>query len=533
MIAQANSLDAFPLADSSVHMCVTSPPYWGLRDYGVAGQLGLEATPDEYVAHMVQVFREVWRVLRDDGIVFLNLGDSYYNNPGNGRGGGSTLTGNKPHLSGAKRVAPCGTSGKAPASYPDRDCLCENLCGVCLPVYRNHKSRNDGLLAAMLTASLSASNHGHTELQPDHLPTLHSSRPADHSEDAIQDRWPTSDHDAAQLRAVLESTIGVSGPQLLDECLRRASSGVCLLCARSLASGAHPCADNSACPCASQTNPGAMSDHSANTGDSGVIDGSSVDHKSGTAYELAYPYYTTSSRHLKHKDLCGIPWRVAFALQADGWWLRSDVIWSKPNPMPESVTDRPTKSHEYLFLLAKQPRYYYDATAIAEPASENTHMRISQDLAKQVGSFRANGGNKTNGPMKAVLKGSTRKPPEPGNGIKTNRSMEAALAMPVEKRNKRTVWTITSQGYGGAHFATFPPALVEIPILAGSRPGDIVLDPFCGSGTTGMVARQHGRRFVGLDLSLAYLRELALPRAEGLQTAASIASLPLFSQATP
>jgi len=209
---------------------------------------------------------------------------------------------------------------------------------------------------------------------------------------------------------------------------------------------------------------------------------------------------------LKPKDLVGIPWRVAFALQADGWYLRSDIIWSKRNPMPESVTDRPTKSHEYLFLLAKSARYYYDAEAIKEPASEATHARVSQNLAAQVGSFRANGGNKTNGPMKAVIAGSTRKMAEAGSGIANNRSYVAALALKVGRVNKRSVWTVGTQPYPEAHFATFPEALVEPCVLAGCPLGGRVFDPFAGSGTVGQVCHRLGRQFVGLELSLAYCR---------------------------
>jgi site-specific DNA-methyltransferase (cytosine-N4-specific) len=185
--------------------------------------------------------------------------------------------------------------------------------------------------------------------------------------------------------------------------------------------------------------------------------------------------------------------------------------------MPESVTDRPTKAHEYIFLLSKSEHYFYDARSIEEECSPNTHMRISQNLAKQVGSFRANGGNKTNGPMKAVLKGSTRKLAESGDKfIKSNRSFEAAVVMPVDARNKRTVWTVATQPYSGAHFATYPPALIEPCILAGSRPGDTVLDPFNGSGTTGAVALKHHRNYIGCELNPEYI-ELTNKRLAQIQ----------------
>ncbi len=272
----------------------------------------------------------------------------------------------------------------------------------------------------------------------------------------------------------------------------------------------------------------------------------------------------------QNKQLDGAPWRVAFALQADGWILRQDIIFSKPNPMPESVTDRCTKSHEYIFMLTKSPRYFFDAEAIKEDASPATHARISQNLAAQVGSFRANGGNKTNGPMKAVMAGSTRKIAEAGSRVANNRSYEAALALVVEKRNRRSVWEVATQPFALAHFATFPPALVEPCILAGTSakgccakcgapweriiehgPADkettrgkqpwaaetgqrdnagglpskpaitlgwrptckceaavvpcAVLDPFFGSGTTGLVSDRLQRDCIGIELNPAYV----------------------------
>lgn len=261
-----------------MHCVVTSPPYWGLRDYGVDGQIGLEASPELFVARMVEVFREVKRVLRKDGTCWVNLGDSYNSNSGSGFD--SNQTGNLERR---------------------KKCKLEKIIPIALP----------------------------------------------------------------------------------------------------------------------------------------------------------------------SKNLVGIPWRVAFALQADGWFLRSDIIWAKPNPMPESVSDRPTKAHEYIFLLTKSAKYFYDSEAIKEGCSPATHARVAQDLAAQVGSFRANGGNKTNGPMKAVVAGSTRKIAESGQG-KRNGSYEAALCLQVASRNKRTVWTVASAPYKEAHFATFPPDLIKPCILAGT-----------------------------------------------------------------
>jgi DNA modification methylase len=301
------------LPAKSVHCCVTSPPYFGLRDYGVDGQIGLERTPDAFVAELVAVFREVRRVLRDDGTLWLNLGDSYN---------------------------AAGRSGEGRA-----------------------------------TSQKQKSN-------------------------------------------------------------------------RASASGGDNCRP------------------------------------------------TVAS--LKGKDLIGIPWMVAFALRADGWYLRQEIIWHKPNPMPESVTDRCTKAHEQIFLLSKSPRYYFDQAAILEPASPNTHARLAQNgLAAQAGSNRVPG--KTNGPMKAVARKF-----DPAAGNKNNASFDAAMAVMPTERNKRSVWTVTTQGFKEAHFATFPPALIEPCIAAGSPAGGVVLDPFGGAGTTGLVADRLGRDAVLVELNPAY-----------------------------
>ena len=271
----------------SVRTCVTSPPYFGLRDYGEANQIGLEATPDAYVAEMVLLFREVWRVLADDGTLWLNLGDSYSG------------------------------SGKGPAG---------------------------------------------------NLGAKHDERNMEHTK----------------------------------------------------ASGNVPIG-------------------------------------------------------LKPKDLIGIPWRVAFALQADGWYLRQDIIWAKPNPMPESVTDRCTKSHEYVFLLSKSSRYYYDHESVKEPAIHSTDRRSGEGRLTYDGKRQGDKGT----------------------------GQEAFVSI-VDKRNKRDVWTIASKPFKGAHFAVMPESLVEPCVLAGSAEGDTVLDPFTGSGTVAVVALRHGRNFVGTELNPDY-----------------------------
>jgi DNA modification methylase len=201
----------------------------------------------------------------------------------------------------------------------------------------------------------------------------------------------------------------------------------------------------------------------------------------GTVWLNLGDSYATKPRKIAHgakpKDLLGIPWRVAFALQADGWYLRSDIIWHKPNPMPESVTDRPTKAHEYLFLLAKSERYYYDHEAIKEQAVSD-------------------------GPRGGNLLNDTAKGPNGGN---ERWDGDRALDWAENGRNKRSVWSVATMAFDGAHFATFPRALIEPCILAGSRPDDVVLDPFMGSGTTAQVAEHLGRQWIGCELNADYL----------------------------
>ncbi len=299
------------LEPGTVQTCVTSPPYFGLRDYGHEGQIGLEESPDAYVAKMVEVFREVRRVLKDDGTLWLNLGDSYAAQRGGTEMPAETLAG--------------GVGGKA----------------LDLEAYRGR-----GFSPEMLEGQESAE---------------------------------------------------------------------------------------------SRTKP--------------------VAHRNCRAFGL------------KHKDLIGIPWRVAFALQADGWYLRQDIIWHKPNPMPESVKDRCTKAHEYLFLLSKSERYFFDSEAMREDAvkgASGSHFNKGKTATHQAG--RSSDQERTD------------------DG----------------KRNRRSVWSVPTRPYKGAHFATFPPDLIRPCILAGSRPGDIVLDPFGGSGTTGAVAMEHRRLPILIELNPAY-----------------------------
>lgn len=205
------------------------------------------------------------------------------------------------------------------------------------------------------------------------------------------------------------------------------------------------------------------------------------------------------------KQMLGIPWRIALALQSDGWVLRQDIIWHKPNPMPESVRDRCTKAHEYIFLLSKSERYYYDHEAISEPIAQASITRLSQpNIANQKGSDRVPG--KTNGTMKAVVRSSGNKERKQRPASPNSHHGKQAGSVPWEgsTRNKRSVWTVTTKPYKGAHFATFPLDLIEPCILAGSRGNDIVLDPFIGSGTTAAAAVLHGRQYIGCELNPDY-----------------------------
>jgi len=471
------------LPDCSVNCCITSPPYWGLRDYGVEGQLGLESTPEEYVQKMVDLFREVRRVLRDDGILFLNLGDSYY-----GSGKGQTANGcndpKQPKLHGMKlpvngrRASAYGTSDKALGDYQDCGCLCQNLCGVCREVYLR-TSRNYDLLVPMLIASLSLPNHENTEFGSDHFPTLDFSHLGDHIFPAILDLLHCGAHAGERLHAFQETMPDEFSRQLLDLCWRRGTSSACLLCGRSLtynAPGSSRMSDDSSRQWQHNGNTSLHGDQQAHHS---LYKDTVCGYCNGilTADTPPYiqPYCTTKQgkSQLKPKDLVGIPWRVAFALQADGWYLRQDIIWHKPNPMPESVTDRCTKAHEYVFLMSKSQQYYYDNEAIKERTLTKDNSNRNRDITKL---------NNTPGRTKMM-------------GLKTN---------DYDNRNKRSVWTVATKPFKEAHFAVFPPDLIKPMILAGCPTGGVVLDPFVGSGTTAIVARKLGRHFVGIELNEKY-----------------------------
>lgn len=295
---------------------MTSPPYYGLRDYGVDGQIGLEPTPEEYIIRLIDVFHEVWRVLRNDGTLWINIGDSY-------AGSGKGAWGNK----------------------------------------------------------------------------------------------------TAQKETYVPDT-------------------------------------------------------------------------GGAVARMAKTF-----EGIKPKDLIGIPWMLAFALRTDGWYLRQDIIWQKPNAMPESVTDRCTKSHEYIFLLSKSPHYYFDAESISEKVTLSTVIRLSQDVEHQKGYERVPG--KTNGTMKAVAPrfGGKKYTEDPDAFFRTK---SGNIYEFHERRNKRDVWNVSTQPFKEAHFATFPPELIKPCILAGCPENGTVIDPFMGSGTTGATAAKLNRNFIGFDLNPDY-----------------------------
>lgn len=330
------------IPDNSIDCCVTSPPYYGLRDYGNNEQLGLEKTPEEYIQKLTEIFEEVRRALKKEGTLWLNLGDSYAG------------------------------SGKGAVTHPKNNAY-----------------------------------------------------------------WKQG------------TNIGIS-------------------------------------------------------------------HASGKK-QLIHNYTTNI---YKPKDLIGIPWMVAFSLRNAGWYLRQDIIWSKKNPMPESVKDRCTKSHEYIFLLSKSKKYYYDNEAIKTPIKDATVRRIIQDIENQKGSDRIPG--KTNGNIKAVL---PKRNPRPSDNRKGNQGVggipiglngtsfknhsnflkENGELVHTSKANKKSVWEVAVKGYKESHFATFPEKLIVDCIKAGCPEGGIVLDPFMGSGTTAVVARKLYRNFIGFELNPAYI----------------------------
>jgi len=478
-------LKTFP--DEWVNCVVTSPPYWGLRNYGQDGQLGLEKTPEEYVDKLVGIFREIRRVLKRDGTVFLNLGDSYY---GSGKGRNpdgskwSGFMGNKNRemaamTSNVQHAASCDIFDKEPVNCQESDHFSENLCGVCQQVSRR-KFHKESLPSSMLIASLFLPNQESREFLNDHFPTLDFFLQVNRILISILDFLHCENLSDEQLLSFYQSMPGGFFQQLLVLCLARGNFSSCLLCGRSLTYNVpesfHKSYDFLMQFLHNQGNalPSCQQDcHNL------CRDMVSEYYNEILSYfnDDIQPQSTINNyANLKPKDLIGIPWMVAFALRDDGWYLRSDIIWHKRNPMPESVTDRPTKSHEYIFLLTKSAKYYYDAESIAEPINEDTKRRYE----------RAWNGDGERGYPGGVQ-----------NHIKNFMDPEN------EKRqwaNKRSVWTVNTQPFSEAHFAVYPEKLIVPCILAGCPKDGIVLDPFIGSGTTFIVSRKLERNCVGIDL---------------------------------
>lgn len=467
MLIQADSIH-IPLADGSVHCVITSPPYWGLRDYGEECQLGLEPTLEEYIGNMVAVGRELWRVLRDDGTWWLNLGSSYAS---------------------ANSCANQSRSVRSESAYGSDDIERQGSQAIDRACYHCDGARQ-----------ADCQNHqSHiSRIDQEHL--ADDERPYSKGHDILRSDSAKA-YPAVSVPDAQESTIPSSFCYVSGVSSREAKASACQ---KELLT----CADDALVYVHTEQHNSCMSSHHV----------TSADHKQDTessseAYDtpngLTKNSITTMFQNVKfkRKDLIMIPAMVALALQEDGWYLRSDIIWHKPNPMPESVTDRPTKAHEYLFLLAKRERYYYDADAIKEPVSGNAHSRGDGVNPKACGRRVPAGWDTRPGAHRELV-----------GRYKQNASFSAAVSgTSITMRNKRSVWTIAPAAYNGAHYATFPEALVRPCILAGCPAGGIVFDPFVGSGTTLRVAMQLGRYAIGCDLSFDYLANHAKLRTTNVQ----------------
>lgn len=455
---------AATLEPQSTQTVVTSPPYFGLRDYGVDGQLGAESSPAEFVANLVAVFEAIRPALKDDGTLWVNLGSSYASGSPSGPQGATgqragrafTAEGVGAFASSARRDArPGDMTGTARGDCSGPGCACSDLCDGCADVQSRHNARTSQPLS---------------ECEPPHGPRGRDTEPADSA---------SAPHPASTL-GVQESTTRLSSEPLRATCSHCRNCGACLAVLRSSSRDARLC--------------GRTGGYSHDTAGH-ESDGRNRDKdESG----MAWLNYTAD---LSPKNLLLIPAMFAMAMQMNRWVLRNDIIWAKPNGMPESVRDRFSTKHEHVFLFAKSARYYFDLDAVRQPLAESSIARLAQDVESQAGSERVPG--KTNGAMKAV---------RPGKGGGTNlRPTGAAHRLPADGpgANPGDWWEIATRPFTGAHFATFPPELPRRCILASTREGDTVLDPFSGSGTTGMVATKHGRRYIGIDLNPEY-HELAL-----------------------
>jgi len=444
-----------------VQMCVTSPPYWGLRDYGVAGQLGLEPTVGEYVESMVGVFRLVRELLADDGVLFLNLGDSYWDS---GRGGGGSFEAERRGW----RDVPCDTSGRGRRDSRTNSTIAslkpKDLIGIPWrvafalqqPYYsgRIKKELDRVWLAAMIDAEGCLFIHRRKAGQ-------HNGQGYYRQNDSFGPGLEVANTSLAVVERCQQITgLGSICSQSPDQNGRRKQTiyrwNLRTIECRDVVREVYPYLV-------------------AKQQQARILCGCPPSGERAVAAHLALIGL--------HRGLAtDVDFDVPASMHEKGWYLRQDVIWSKANPMPESVTDRCTKAHEYLFLLAKSERYYFDAEAIKEPQIQNTHERFGKD------------GKRT---------GEAAKQASSPNGMVRDKAGYSTMILP-NGRNKRSVWSIATSPYSEAHFATFPPALVEPCILAGSRVSDTVLDPFFGSGTTGEVAQRLGRKWIGCDLQEAY-----------------------------
>jgi DNA modification methylase len=417
---------------------VTSPPYFGLRDYsGGAAEIGKEKTPAEFVAALVAVFREVRRVLRDDGTLWLNLGSSYAS---------GDKTPNQSLL--RQRVPSCGKRGTAPQGSQGADRACLDSCDE--PQGATHCHHESSARTGQ------SSRQAAQQIEPTTQGSEHSG-----FDQSSRLTFQTGDH---------QSTTGATSQNVQDALLLSDEALVCQQEPRTSLRDAQECADKSACTCGTSRMLQPLAVHTK--GKESFFSACRRSDCNGIGMcGYCFSSLTTASLNIKQKDELNIPHLVAMALQADGWILRQTICWSKPNPMPESVRDRCTKAHEYVFLLSKSERYFFDSEAMKEPASQprGEAKKTGQHKSEVFGHSGTLGSNQ-------------------GAGT----------------RNRRSVWTVSTKPYKGAHFATFPTELIEPCILAGAPAGGIVLDPFFGSGTTGQVAQALGRQFIGIELNDAY-----------------------------
>jgi DNA modification methylase len=479
------------MPDGIVNTCVTSPPYFGLRSYGGGdAEIGKEETPEQFIENIVAVFREVRRVLRDDGTLWLNLGDSYSRDPAKGQ--------HKPGDSG-KQAYIYDTGGGRASSTSLNNLPQKNLLGipwrVALALQRQFyagkiKSEADRTwLAAIIDGEgcffihkRKAGTASYSKYTRADGTEANYSRTADTFGVGLE-ICNTSKPIIDRVMELCGGTVTTQGP---EQNARRKQVIYRLRVA-----------PNEAKRIAQEVYPHLVGkQHQArliwncpSTGDAGAAAHQAMmDLHNGIGTSVDYP--------------------APSSLFEPGWILRQDVIWAKPNPLPESVTDRCTKSHEYIFLLSKSKTYYYDHEAIKEAVATATISRLSQDVENQQGSDRVPG--KTNGPMKAVGRGGKNAFRGQGhfrdgdNGPANREGRDMLNVGASDNRNKRSVWTVSTKPYSGAHFATFPPELIEPCILAGAPAGGVVLDPFFGSGTTGQVSQNLGRQWIGCELNEAY-----------------------------